>query len=59
MFKDAPKLPPEDCAAGIIAAITGDAFEHYVPDMKAVAEFKTANIEQFLSGIVSNAPRTS
>jgi short-subunit dehydrogenase len=58
VFKDAPKLPPEDCATGIIAAITGDAFEHYVPDMKAVAEFKTSNIEQFLLGVVAGAPRS-
>ena len=59
VFRDEPKFPPEDCAAGIIAAITGDAFEHYVPDMKAIAEFKTSNIEQFLSGVASSAPRSA
>ena len=55
-FKDEPKLPPEDCATGIIDAITGDDFEHYVPDMKGVVEFKTSNIEQFLAGVASRAP---
>ena len=58
VFKDEPKFPPEDCATGIIAAITGEGFEHYVPDMKAVAEFKTANIEQFLSGVAARAPQS-
>ena len=57
VFKDEAKFPPEDCAVGIIAAITGDDFEHYIPDMKAVAEFKTSNIEQFLAGVAANAPR--
>ena len=56
VFKDEKKFPPEDCAVGIIDAITGDTFEHYVPDMKGVVEFKTSNSEQFLSGIAANAP---
>ena len=55
VFEDEKKFPPEDCAVGIIEAITGDAFEHYVPDMKAVVEFKTTNVEQFLSGMASHA----
>jgi short-subunit dehydrogenase len=59
VFKDESKFPPEDCAVGIIAAITGDAFEHYVPDMKAIAEHKTSNVEQFLSGVVGSAPRSA
>jgi short-subunit dehydrogenase len=59
VFKDEKKFPPEDCAEGIIAAITGDTFEHYVPDMKAIVEFKTSKIEQFLSGVAARAPRSS
>lgn len=55
VFEDEKKFPPEDCAVGIIDAITGDAFEHYVPDMKAVVEFKTTNVEQFLSGMAAHA----
>ena len=53
-FKDQPKLPPEDCADGIVAAITGDAFEHYVPDMKGIVEAKTSRIEEFFAGVVAS-----
>lgn len=42
--------PAEDVAAGIIAAIEGDAFEHYLPDMKAIVEFKTADVDAFMCG---------
>ena len=56
VFKDEKKLPPEECAAGIIAAITGDTFEHYVPDMKGIIEFKTSNIEKYLDAVTSRAP---
>ena len=42
--------PAEDVAAGIVAAIEGDAFEHYLPDLKGVVEFKTSDIDSFLAG---------
>ena len=41
-FYDGPLEPPEGVAAGIIAAIEGDTFEHYLPDLKGIAEFKTS-----------------
>ena len=47
--------PPGTVAAGIVAAIEGDGFEHYLPDMKAIAEFKTASIDDFLAGAVAFA----
>jgi len=47
--------PAEDVAAGIIAAIEGDAFEHYLPDMKALAEYKTSAIDDFMAGAVAFA----
>jgi short-subunit dehydrogenase len=47
---EGPKEPPEDVAEGIVAAIEGDAFEHYLPDLKGVAEFKTSDIDAFLAG---------
>jgi short-subunit dehydrogenase len=47
---DGPLEPPETVAAGIVAAIEGDRFEHYLPDMKWVAEFKTSDIDAFLEG---------
>ena len=42
--------PPSTVAEGIIAAIEGDGFEHYLPDLKAVAEFKTSAIDDYLAG---------
>jgi short-subunit dehydrogenase len=45
-----PFEPPETVAADIIDAIEGDAFEVYSPDMKAIAEFKTSDIDTFLAG---------
>lgn len=47
---DGPREPPELVARGIIEAIEGDAFEHYLPDLKGVAEFKTGDIDTFLAG---------
>ena len=55
-FGDFEKFPPEVCAEGIADAIQSDSFEHYVPDMKAFVEFKTSNIEKYLSGAASNLP---
>ncbi|MEO7430251.1 MAG: SDR family NAD(P)-dependent oxidoreductase [Acidimicrobiales bacterium] len=45
--------PPGPIADGIIAAIEGDAFEHYLPDMKAIAEFKTSAVDDFLAGVIA------
>ena len=47
--------PPATVAAGIIAAIEGEGFEHYLPDMSAIAEFKTASIDDYLAGSVAFA----
>ena len=47
---DGPLEPPAVVADGIIAAIEGDTFEHYLPDLKAVVEFKTGDIDTFLAG---------
>jgi len=53
---DGPKVAPEEVAPGIVAAIDAtntesQAFEHYIPDMKAVVEWKTSNIDEFLSSV--------
>ncbi len=42
--------PPEVVSEGIVATIEGDTFEHYLPDLKSIAEFKTADIDTFLQG---------
>jgi short-subunit dehydrogenase len=48
---DGPKEPPEAIAAGIVGAIDSDAFEHYLPDMKAIIEAKTSDIDSFIVGM--------
>ena len=48
---DGPKDPPESIAGGIVDAIDSDRFEHYLPDMKAVVEFKTSDIDGFMVGM--------
>jgi short-subunit dehydrogenase len=48
-----PLEPPELVADGIIAAIEGDRFEHYLPDMKAVVEFKTGDPDSFFATAVA------
>ena len=45
---DGPKVPARDVAAGIADAVDSDHFEHYLPDMSAIVEYKTANIDDFL-----------
>jgi len=48
-----PFEPPSTVADAIIAAIESDHFEHYVPDMKAVVEFKTSQIDTFIEGVAN------
>lgn len=50
---EGPKAPPEDVAAGIVAAIEGEQFEHYLPDMKAIVEMKTSDVGGFLAGVAA------
>jgi short-subunit dehydrogenase len=50
---DGPFEPPESVAAGIIEAIEGDRFEHYLPDMKAIAEMKTSDVDGFFEGVIA------
>jgi len=46
-----PKEPPEVIARAMVDALEGDAFEHYLPDMKAVVEMKTSDIDTFMVGM--------
>ncbi len=50
---DGPKETAESVAEGIIAAIEGDQFEHYLPDMKAIIEMKTSDADGFLAGVAA------
>ncbi len=48
-----PLEPPGAVAEGIVAALEGGRFEHYLPDMKAIAELKTSDIEGFMAGVIA------
>ncbi len=48
---DGPKEPPEAIAGALVDAIESDRFEHYLPDLKAVIEAKTADIDAFMVGM--------
>jgi short-subunit dehydrogenase len=50
---EGPKEPPSVVAEAIVAAIEGDRFETYVPDLKAVVEFKTSDIDAFIEGVAN------
>jgi short-subunit dehydrogenase len=52
---DGPFEPAETVAAGIIDAIEGDRFEHYLPDMKPIVEMKTSNVDDFMAGVIAFA----
>ena len=52
--------PAENVAAGIIEAIEGDRFEHYLPDMKPIVEMKTSDADAFFAATIdfANAQRS-
>lgn len=52
-----PKVPADEVADGIIAALNGDGFEHYVPDLKAVVDAKNADLDAFIAGAARMAPQ--
>ena len=54
-FYEGPLEPPATVADAIVAAIEGDLVEHYVPDLKAVVEFKTSDLQGFVAGMVAAA----
>jgi short-subunit dehydrogenase len=52
---DGPKEPPELVARGILAAIEGEGFEHYLPDMKAVVDYKQSDMDGYFAMAASLA----
>ena len=46
---DGDKVPASDVAAAIVAAIDGNSFETYVPDMKGVVDMKQNDIDGFIA----------
>jgi NAD(P)-dependent dehydrogenase (short-subunit alcohol dehydrogenase family) len=49
---DGPFEPAETVATAVCEALVSDGFERYVPDLKAIAEFKTSDIDGFMQGAV-------
>jgi short-subunit dehydrogenase len=52
---DGPKTSAEEVADGVVAALGAKGFEHYVPDMKAVVDFKNSDIDTYIAGAASVA----
>src|ERR1700744_656724 len=52
-----PKVPAEEVADGIVAALGTNRFEHYLPDMKPVVDAKNADIDAYIVGAAAMAPR--
>lgn len=52
---DGPFEPAETVAEGIVAAIEGDAFEHYLPDMLPIVGMKTSAIDDDFAGTIAFA----
>jgi short-subunit dehydrogenase len=50
-----PLVPADEVAQGIVACITSPSFEHYLPDLKAVVEMKTADFDGFVTGMLAMA----
>jgi short-subunit dehydrogenase len=50
---DGPKESPESIAGDVADAIDSERFEFYLPDMKAIIEAKTSDIDSFLDGMRS------
>jgi short-subunit dehydrogenase len=52
-----PKVAADEVAAGIIAALGSERFEHYLPDMKPVVDAKNADLDAYITGAAAMAPR--
>ena len=50
-FYNGPLTPADEVAAGIVACLASDRFEHYLPDMTAVVKMKTRDFEGFVAGM--------
>lgn len=48
---DVPKVSADDMAGAVVAAMEGDSFETYFPDMKGIIEMKTADPDSFIAGM--------
>lgn len=57
---DGPKVPADEVAAGVIAALGSDRFEHYLPEtmaLKDVVDAKNADLDAYIAGAAAMARR--
>jgi short-subunit dehydrogenase len=47
---EGPKVSAEEVADGIVAALSSERFEHYLPDLKAIVDGKQADVDAFIAG---------
>jgi short-subunit dehydrogenase len=50
---DGPKVPAEEVARGIAAAIDSENFEHYLPDLHPVVRYKTGHIDDYFTATLA------
>ena len=50
-----PFEPAENVGAGIIEAIEGERFEHYLPDMEPIVKMKNSDIDGFMAATIAFA----
>jgi NAD(P)-dependent dehydrogenase (short-subunit alcohol dehydrogenase family) len=50
---DGPLEPPSVVAEGILAAVEGKGFEHYLPDLKHVVKWKDSAIDDYIAMVGS------
>lgn len=48
-FFEVPKAPASECAKAIVAAVEGDRFETYAPDLQPFVVSKTTDVDAFLA----------
>ena len=49
-FYDGSKASAVEVSDGIIAALDTDTYEHYIPDIKAIVDFKNSDIDTYIPG---------
>jgi short-subunit dehydrogenase len=55
---DSPKEPPGIVAEGIVAALTSDRFEHYLPDLKDAVTNKESDVDAYIAMLASMLERS-
>jgi hypothetical protein len=51
IFYDGSKASAVEVSDGIIAALDTDTFEHYIPDIEAVVDFKNSDTDTYIPAL--------